>query len=308
MKKIIFFLVLFISGTLLHAQDFLDMAKLTYGSGTFGNIDNDDEVTVDNTLVDVFFPVPITGKVSALTGFTYENTRLEGFQLNTVGLDALPNGFSTNLVMTRLTLGAKVKHANKWSGTYVLLPKLASDFEGIGGTDFQIGGLALLEKKYSSRKILKFGTYVSSENFGTTVTPLVGLWYKSRNRKLYIDATLPIRADVNYSLAKHFSVGANLLTSIKSYNLSQFAEDDLYVQEESIRFSTYLSYGFFKDMFIVRGRVGLDTTDFGLYEQGDTVGVQVLTFQVGGDDRNRQNSEFDTAPFVGIDLIFRTGL
>lgn len=308
MKKITFFLVFFISTTFLFAQDYLDMAKATYGSGTFGNLDNDQEVSVGNTLVDVFFPVPITSKISALTGFTYENTRLGGLQLNDMGFDALANDFSTNIVMTRLTLGAKVKHANKWSGTYVLLPKLASDFSGIGSTDFQMGGLALLEKKYKSRKILKFGAYVSSENFGTTITPLIGLWYKSRNRKLYIDATLPIRADVNYALAKHFSVGANLLTSIKSYNLSQFGDNDLYVQEESIRFSTYLSYSFFKDLLLVRGRVGFDTTDFGLYEQGDTVGAQVLTFQVGGDDRNRLNAEFDAAPYVGFDLIFRTGL
>ena len=146
--------------------------------------------------------------------------------------------------MTRLNLGMKIKHGNNWSGTYVALPKLASDFSNLGADDFQMGGLALLEKKYSSRKVLKFGAYVSSENFGTTVTPIIGLWYKSKNGKFYVNATLPIRADVNYSLTDAFSLGANLLSSVKSYNLSNERNSDFYVQEESIRLSAFAAYGF----------------------------------------------------------------
>ena len=80
------------------------------------------------------------------------------------------------------------------------------------------------------------------------------------------------------------------------------------MQEESIRFSLYAAYGFLDDMLIVRAKVGLDTTDYGLYNEGDTVGAQVLIFQVRGDDRQRINSEFDSAPFFGIDLVFRAGL
>jgi len=216
---------------------------------------------------------------------------------------------SKNLIMTRLNLGMKIKHGNNWSGTYVALPKLASDFSNLGADDFQIGGLALLEKKYSSRKVLKFGAYVSSENFGTTVTPIIGLWYKSKNGKFYVNATLPIRADVNYSLTDAFSLGANLLSSVKSYNLSNERNSDFYVQEESIRLSAFAAYGFLNDMFIVRARVGLDTTDYALYDKNAASVVQVLTKQIGNrKDTDRRNSEFAAAPFVGIDLMFRLGL
>jgi hypothetical protein len=203
----------------------------------------------------------------------------------------------------------KIKHGNKWSGTYVALPKLASDFSNLGANDFQIGGLALLEKKYSSRKVLKFGAYVSSENFGTTVTPIIGLWYKSKNGKFYVNATLPIRADVNYSLTDAFSLGANLLSSVKSYNLSNERNSDFYVQEESIRLSAFAAYGFLNDMLVVRARVGLDTTDYALYDKDAASVVQVLTKQIGNrKDTDRRNSEFAAAPFVGIDLMFRLGL
>jgi hypothetical protein len=297
MKKNFIFLALLLVVGAVNAQDYIDLVKFSHLQTTLGTVDNDDETEVGNTNFEVYVPIPVTAKVVVLAGLTYENTRL--------GLNH--SEVRSNLIMTRLNVGVKYNHGNNWSGTYVALPKIASDFGNLGGNDFQMGGLVLLEKKYSRRYGLKFGLYSSSENFGATLTPLVGLWYKSKNNKLYINAVLPIRADANYSITSHLSAGANLLTSIKSYNLSE--EDSLfYVQEESIRFSFYAAYGFFDDTLILRGKVGLDTTDYGLYGEGDTIGVQVLTAPLGGDDRNRLNSEFASAAFVGIDLVFRAGL
>ena len=297
MKKTLICLLLLISGSYTYAQDYIDLVKVSHNIATLGNVDTDAETDVSNTNAEVYFPVPLTDKAVVIAGFTYENTRL--------GL-----GFTddrTNLIMTRLNLGLKLKHGNNWSGTYVALPKLASDFDDLSGDDFQMGGLALLEKKYSAKYGLKFGAYLSSENFGTTLTPLVGIWYKSKNRKFYVNATLPIRADANYSLTQNLSLGANLLTSVKSYNLAE-TNSLFYVQEESIRFALFAAYGFFDNNLIVRGKVGFDTTDYGLYNEGDTIGLQVLTFQVGGDDRNRLNSEFASAAFFGLDLILRADL
>ena len=58
----------------------------------------------------------------------------------------------------------------------------------------------------------------------------------------------------------------------------------------------------------LRAKVGFDTTDYGLYQQGDVVGAQVLTFQLSGDDRTRFNNEFDSALFFGVDIFYRLGL
>lgn len=232
-----------------------------------------------------------------LTGITAENTRLNLMEF----------ADRSNLTMTRLNLGVKYQHSEKWSGTYVLLPKLASDFDNIGSQDFQIGGIAILDYQHSESMKWKFGMYSSTENFGTTITPIIGLWHRSKNEKFYINATLPIRMDMNYSLTKGFSVGTDLLTSIKSYNLTG-TNSDHYVQEESIRFAAYAAYGFLDNSLIVRGKIGLDTTDYGVYNSNDKVGVQVLTIQVSGDDRTRLNTEFDSGIFLGADLIYRFDL
>ncbi len=310
MKKNILFIALFVCASMVNAQDYLDIFKASYSQASLGNVQDSLDTDVNNTNLELYLPIPITSKAVILAGFTYENTGLGSFfAKENTGTDSstvFTDG-SSNLIMTRLNLGMKINHGNKWSGTYVALPKLASDFNDLGSDDFQMGGLALLEKKYSSRKVLKFGAYVSSENFGTTVTPIIGLWYKSKNSKFYVNATLPIRADANYSLTDAFSLGANLLSSVKSYNLTGDTNSDFYVQEESIRLSAFAAYGFLDDMLIVRARFGLDTTDYGVYNKNQNSIVQVLTVQIG-EERTRENSEFSAAPFVGIDLMFRVGL
>jgi hypothetical protein len=297
-KKYLTYFALFIS-VCLQAQDYVDIVKLTNNNATLGNIDaNDDyETNVNNLNFELYYPTVINEKLVLLTGITAENTRLNLTEFSDRG----------NLTMTRLNLGVKYQHSEKWSGTYVFLPKLASDFNNIGSNDFQFGGIAILDYQANENYKYKFGLYSSTENFGTTLTPIIGLWHRSKNEKFYINATLPIRMDINYALTNNLSIGTDLLTSIKSYNLSE-ANSAFYVQEESIRFAMYASYGLMKNALLLRAKVGLDSTDYGVYNSNDTVGLQILTTQVGGDDRTRLNSEFDSGIYIGADIIYRFDL
>lgn len=279
------------------AQDYVDIFKLSVNNATLGNIDNNYETGVNNLNMEVYYPKKLSEKAVLLTGFTVENTRL----------NLSPNADRSSLTMTRFNLGMKYQHSGKWSGTYVFLPKIASDFENIGSNDFQFGGLAVLDYQYSETSKVKFGVYASTENHGSTITPLIGIWHRSKDNKFYINATLPIRMDANYALSKKFSVGSDLLTSIKSYNLSQVNSDN-YVQEESIRFALYAALGLMDNSIIVRGKVGFDTTDYGLFNSNQKVGAQVLTFPLNTDKRTRLNSEFDSSLYVGFDAIYRFDL
>jgi hypothetical protein len=255
--------------------------------------------------MEVYYPKKLSDKAVLLTGFTVENTRLD-LNVSRISTANFVSGRSS-LTMTRLNLGMKYQHSEKWSGTYVFLPKIASDFENIGSNDFQFGGLAVLDYQYSESYKIKFGLYASSENHGSTITPLIGLWHRSKDNKFYINATLPIRMDANYALSKSFSVGSDLATSIKSYNLSQINTAS-YVQEESIRFALYAALGLMDNSIILRGKVGFDTTDYGVFNSNQKVGAQVLTFPLSTDKRNRLNSEFDSSLYVGFDAIYRFDL
>jgi hypothetical protein len=305
MKKIklmLFFALFTLSAS---AQDYVDILKLSVNNTTLGNIDNNYETSVNNLNMEVYYPKKLSEKAVLLTGFTVENTRLD-LNVSRIQTADIVSGRSS-LTMTRFNLGMKYQHSEKWSGTYVFLPKIASDFENIGSNDFQFGGLAVLDYQYNETSKVKFGVYASSENHGSTITPLIGIWHRSKNSKFYINATLPIRMDANYALSKKFSVGSDLLTSIKSYNLSQLNSDN-YVQEESIRFAFYAALGMMDNSIILRGRVGFDTTDYGVFNSNQKVGAQVLTFPLSTDKRTRLNSEFDSSLYVGFDAIYRFDL
>lgn len=298
MKTISFIFVLTFTCLQLQAQDYVDIVKIAGNNASLGNADNDFETSATNINIELYYPKRVSDKLVILSGFTVENT----------SLNLLEGADRGNLLMTRLNLGIKHQHSEKWSGTYLFLPKLASDFENIGGRDFQIGGLVIMDYQASETWKLKFGMYSSMENFGTTITPIIGVWHRSKNEKFYINATLPIRMDINYALTKKgFSVGADLLTSIKSYHLSQNG-GGAYVQEESIRFALYASHGFLGNAIIIRARAGFDTTDYGLYDSNETVGAQLLTFPLTGDGRNRLNPEFSSALYFGADLFYRFDL
>jgi hypothetical protein len=300
MKYQISLLVILFGFGFASAQNYLDLARLNVSNTSMETLEGDQavhETDITNFNFEFLYPTPINDKTVLITGITVENT----------GLSLNPDASNQSLTMTRLNLGAKISHNSKWTGTYLLLPKIASNFEDLGGADFQFGAIALLEYRHKNRFRTKYGLYSSSEEFGAIITPLLGVYYRTPNSKFYIDAAFPIRMEANYSLTKKLSLGADLRTSIKSYNLGGGIVET-YVQEESIRFGLYAGYSFMKDQLIVRAKAGLDTTDYGLYQSGDTVGAQVLTVALGGDDRTRLNNEFDSSIFVGFDIIYRLDL
>ncbi|AXT49615.1 hypothetical protein D1818_01810 [Aquimarina sp. BL5] len=294
MKKLIPLVLLVLFSFLVHAQDYTDIVRLNISRVNLEDVEQTFDTDITNINFELLYPKVLNDKFVLLTGITAENTHLNLSQFAT----------DENLTMTRVNAGVKVKHSEKWSGTYVVLPKLASNFEEVGSRDFQFGAIALLDFQYNEKVRAKFGLYSSSENFGTIITPLLGAFYKSPNKKFHIDAVLPIRIEANYMLANHFSLGFDLRTSVKSYNLVN--EDiDFYVQEESVRAAFYTSYGLLNDSLLLRAKLGFDTTDYGLYVADDKVGVQVLTFALDGDDRTRLNNEFDSSLFFGLDFIYR---
>lgn len=303
MKKVLLLFVALLSISMLKAQDYLDIARLNIGNTTLQNVEDPQsgsefETQATNVNLEFLYPTPLSKKTVLITGFTYENTTLR----------VAPSIAHDNLTMTRLNLGVKMYHSRKWTGTYLVLPKFAGNFQELGGNDFQLGVIALLEQRLKNRFRMKYGIYTSTEEFGQIITPLVGVYYRTPNNKFYIDAAFPIRMEANYSLTKSISLGADLRTSIKSYNLGGLDIGDTYVQEESIRAALYAGLTLLDDKLIARLKLGLDTTDYGLYQSDETVGAQVLTVALGGDDRTRLNDEFDSALFFGVDLIYRLGL
>ena len=280
--------------SMMRGQDYTDIIRLNISQANLEDTEQTFDTDITNINFEILYPKILNENLILLSGLTVEYTDLNLFSFQA----------SEQLIMSRINAGLKIKHSEKWSGTYVVLPKLASSFANIDSKDIQIGGVVLFDYQYKPTVKTKFGLYSSSENFGVIFTPLFGTFYRSPNKKFHVDAVLPIRLEANYILTNHFSAGIDVRNSVKSYNISS-RDTNLYVQEESVRAAIYGSYGLLDNALLLRVKLGFDSTDYGVYASNDTVGAQILTFAIGGDDRERLNNEFDSNVFVGLDLIYR---
>jgi hypothetical protein len=130
----------------MNAQDYLDIVKLSINNSNLGNVDNNYETYVNNVNFEVNYPKKISDKLVLIIGLTTENTRLSFSE----------SSKSNNLTMTRLNFGLKKQFSEKWSGTFALLSKIASDFEYLFSNDFQLGGVVLFDYLYRNSNKVKF--------------------------------------------------------------------------------------------------------------------------------------------------------
>ena len=160
---------------------------------------------------------------------------------------ALLNPYRETESVTGITLkmGTNIKHSDKWSGTYMLLPKVSSDLKEIGRDDFQLGAVALMKYTKSDHFNYKFGAYTNSELFGPFLVPILGFYYLSPSDKFEAKVLLPLSVDLNYSFTKQARAGLNFKGQVRTYNLNKplFSETDRYLARSTNDIYTYVQYG-----------------------------------------------------------------
>ena len=57
----------------------------------------------------------------------------------------------------------------------LLAPRFMTDFEDVNSKNWQFGGIALYEKRYHDKLLLRFGLLYNQEQFGPILTPLVDI-------------------------------------------------------------------------------------------------------------------------------------
>ena len=276
------------------AQDYVDLLKVNYANAFNSDFENTEEDT-DVQLIDasLLFPVKLNDKIAIVTGIDYAQHKLS---LN-------PRATSNTLTNLTFKAGLSIKHSNKFSGTYVLLPKISSEEVHVNGNDFFFGGLILFKYQKAERFQWRFGAYTSSEGFGVISTPIIGLHYVNQNKKLEITATLPIVADINYKIGEKTSFGFGFQAPVKSYSLKSNIPES-YVQVSSIEFGPYFQKQVFSDSFLLRLQFGFSTTNYEVFEEGDRLPFRLSAVEFG-DDRELLNPELSGALFLRIGFIYR---
>src|SRR5688572_6477293 len=143
MKKWMISFLFFCMATYACAQKYVDIAKIYYSNSTLNQLENSDSSTrIKEFGVDLTLPVVINPTTAVLTGLIYERNQTKLFASEPEAIFSVAG----------IRIGLSKKHSEKWSGTYLLIPKIASDFKDISGKDFQIGAIVLM--KYTKHENL----------------------------------------------------------------------------------------------------------------------------------------------------------
>ena len=220
-KSFFFSYFLFLISFLSFGQNYVDLARFHYSNTPQNEFDSiGGNTNIEDLGVDITLPIKLNDS----------NVILTGLNLDQIKTKIHPLGNFQTISTINLKIGYNKKYSKKWSGTYMLLPKLSSDFKKISSKDFQLGALILM--KYNKKENLKYnlGVYYNNELFGPFLVPLLGLYFKSQNDKFEANLTLPIWADMNYKLNSWLKVGTNFSAFVRSYHLS---ENSVYVVKKS---------------------------------------------------------------------------
>jgi hypothetical protein len=292
LKKIVIYLLLIPS--LVAAQDFIDLFKVGYGktfNNSFANTSENTELTTFDA--NLTYPIVLNDKNTFITGAAFNYSNLQLF----------PNTAYTSLYSSTLKIGLASTFNEKWSSTVVLLPKIASDYKDISGTDFYLGGYAIVKLKKKENLIYKFGMYASSEAFGIFSTPIIGLYYLSPNKRFEMDMSLPVAADINYKL-DFATVGVDYYGIGRGYKLNQGTLPKQYVDQSSLEFLGYLQFNTFKNTVLLRVKAGYSTSNYEVYEVGDKIDFGLSAFSFG-DNRTQLNPDISGDLLLKLEAIYR---
>lgn len=297
MKTTLLILIGFFALT-VSAQNYIDIANISYANTPLNNFENASEKTkVEEFGLQLTFPIVLNEKTVILTGLSANKSRVRLARF-------IPN--YTSLSKIRLQLGLNYVHSAKWTGTYVLLPALSSDFGVISNKDFQIGFLSLFTYKKKENLKFKIGIYANSEKFGPLISPLLGLYYISPNKKFETNILLPGQFDLNYQVIKKTIFGVNFDGMTSSYNLhsSIYSSEGEYVARSSSELYSYLQFQFGKSLYL-KTKVGYSITrTYKVFNNDDKVDLSLSSIYFG-DNRTQLNSNFEKGAIFKVELLYR---
>jgi hypothetical protein len=295
-KFIYSFLLVFAFAKAATAQSYVDLVKINYGTVINAGYEGSDaETNVRLFDVSLTYPIQLNEQTAIVTGLDYSNQ----------SLDLFPNALEeTTLSSFTLKAGVSIKHSDRWSGTYLLLPKIASQELKTGSDAFFIGGVVLMKYQKTERLQYRFGAYASSEGFGTILTPIIGLYYQSENKHWEATMNFPINGDVNYTVNDVSRLGFNFQSPIRSYVLDADGAAASYVQTDIIEVGPYLEHSVAKQSILLRFQVGYSSMSYSVYEAGDQLPFRLAAFEFA-DDRNRLNPETNGNFFLRLGATYR---
>ncbi|WP_424289217.1 DUF6268 family outer membrane beta-barrel protein [Eudoraea sp.] len=267
-----------------YAQDYIDIGKFfvsTTPQNSF-NRENAGSTAIHEFGLQIDFPIVLDSTKALLIG---------GFANRTdVFLDPSLSEAS-QLYIVGAKIGLNQVYNEKWSGTYLLFPKMATDFSSGFRRGFQFGVLALFSHTKTKKLKYSYGLFYNSEEFGPLIVPIFGIYYKSPNDRLEASILLPLLVDINYTLGKRTNIGSNFDGIGNSFAISNPSFPDTYVNRNTNDLYFYFEYELTSSLNI-RFKTGYSFfRNYRIYDENDKVDLSISSIYLG-DNRTILNTDF----------------
>ncbi|NDP27120.1 MAG: hypothetical protein GZ087_06810 [Flavobacterium sp.] len=298
MKKKLIQLVFLILPFLCSAQEYIDLFSINYGKSQNTTFENSVVTTNIATFqTNIILPIVLNEKYIAITGVNFSSYNLQLF----------PNSANNHLYSTNLRAGLGIKHSEHWSGIYLFLPKVASDYINLSSKDIYVGGLAVLKYKRNENFGYGMGLYGSSEAYGISLVPIITFYYHSPNKRFEMNFFLPNDADINYSLTDKTKLGVDFLGHGNSYKVTTDNVRSNYVENNSIDLSSYVQRSVLDKKLLLRLKLGYSLNEFRIYPVDQKLDLQILALKFG-DNRTRLFEDKSNTFLLKMEAIYRFDL
>lgn len=277
-----------------YAQEYIDIFKSSYSFSPNNSFDgSDSEASIKETKADLTLPLKVNNRLAILTGISYDR----------ITTSYNPNSRNSSVTGVALKFGANVKFTSKWSGTYLILPKVASDLNEISHNDLQLGGAVLMKYAKSEHFNYKFGVYSNREHFGTIIAPIFGFYYLDPTDRFEANVLLPSLIDINYAVTKNFKTGINFNGQVKTYNLNDVSGDhDRYLSRSSNELTAYVEHKMDNGIHFQVAMGHSFARSYRIYDEGVSLAVPLVYF---GDDRQQLNTDFSDGLIFKASVFYR---
>ncbi|MGB0948652.1 MAG: DUF6268 family outer membrane beta-barrel protein [Marinirhabdus sp.] len=291
------------------AQNYIDLVTIGYGQ-VFNNKfeGHSGSTSVKSIDADLTFPIVLNGANAIVTGLLFSRNHVTLFPsgpmpANNTGAPPFPFTDGTSLYSTTLKIGLATTFNERWSGTFVALPKLASDYVTLTNRDLYMGGAALFKYKKRENLVYRFGLYAMGQAYGLFTTPILGFYYLAPGQKFEADVSMPVSADVNYKLGNH-AVGFDYFAIGRSFYVHKQNAPTVYVDYVALELAAYYQYGILDNSILLRAKAGYATSDLEVYAEGDNLDLRVSAIELG-DGRTQLNPAITGGAFLKFEAIYR---
>ncbi len=305
----LFFLLFIGLVNISQGQDYVDLFRVQYSNTGVNGFKNDTSgiknagSNIQEFGVDLTLPIKINEKFVIISGYSFDELELYLFPKQLTGP-------ASTYRMHSAKLGLAWQHNINWSGQYLLIPKTTGSLDGINNKNSQLAALALIKQKKKENLFYKYGLYYNSEIFGPFFVPLLGIWFRSPNKKFEMNWTLPVWADMNYTWKPWLTTGFNFQSFVRTFDAPNYITNwrgkptDQYMVKASNEIYLYTQFNI-KRSFLIQTKIGQSIgRKFKHYNYGDNVDWGFSAFRFG-DSRAQLNPNLKDGLVFQVRFIYR---